>query len=287
MVNLKTREMRKLFLVSVFLLGYAQIFAGGGWSSGKNKGYFKLGQSIIVADQYFTPAGDVIPITTIGQYITYGFGEYGLSDRLDVTLYAPFFSRATLNQLNDLKGEVITQGDQLNSIGDIDVSLKYGLIQNKPIVVSTSITLGIPTGNPSGGVTSGLQTGDGEFNQMLRMDVSRSFPKFYTSAYVGYNHRTKDFSDEFRYGMEVGKPYGNWYFIFRTYGIKPLGTDGQPVPDQVNGLFGNRIEYLAFTPEVNYQVSEHFGLSASVGGAYYGKRVLANPNYGFGVFYKL
>lgn len=286
-MSLKTSAMKIFTLLFCLLASSFQMFAGGGWNAGKGNGYFKFGQSIIVADRYFTPAGDIIPITTIGQYISYGYAEYGISDRLDLTAYVPFFSRATLNQLNDINGEVITRGDQLNSVGDTDITFKYGLIQNSPTVISLSLTLGLPLGNPAGGTSGSLQTGDGEFNQMIRADISRSFDGFYSSAYVGYNHRTNNFTHELRYGVETGKPFKNWYFILRIYGIKPLFEGEGEVSGQINGLFGNQIEYLAFTPEVNYQITDQWGLSASLGGAFYGKRVLATPNYGVGVYFKL
>lgn len=261
--------------------------AGGGWNSGKGKGYFKLGQSLIIADHYFAPSGEVVPITTIGQYTTFMYGEYGLADKLDVVVYMPFFSRVTLNQLNDLNGQVLTPGDQLNSFGDTDISFKYGLLSGKPTVLSASVTFGLPVGVAGGGETGSLQTGDGEFNQMIRMDISRSFGKYYGSAYLGYNHRTNNFNDEIRYGIEGGMSVSSWYFILRLFGIKPIDNGKFVESGQVNGIFGNNIEFLSFTPEVIYSFSDRFGASAAFGGAFYAKRILAAPNLTFGIFWKI
>jgi hypothetical protein len=70
-------------------------------------------------------------------------------------------------------------------------------------------------------------------------------------------------------------------------GIKPIENGSFSESGQINGLFGNNIEYLAFTPEIVYQPFPRVGFSASVGGAFYAKRILASPNYGFGAFIKL
>jgi hypothetical protein len=282
-----TIDMKKIVLAVLISLTFSFAYAGGGWTSGKGKGYFKLGQSMIIADHYFTPAGDVIMIPTISQYVTFIYGEYGLTDRLDVVTYMPFFNRVTLNQLNDINGQIITPGDQLNSFGDTDITLKYGLLSGKPTVLSASLTFGLPIGIAGGGESGTLQTGDGEFNQMLRVDVSRSFNKFYGSAYLGYNHRTNNFNDEIRYGVEGGLSAAKWYFILRLFGIKPIENEDFVETGQINGIFGNNIEYLSFTPEVIYSFSDRFGASAAFGGAFYAKRILAAPNLTFGVFLKL
>jgi hypothetical protein len=287
MGNLRIDMKKTTLLISLIALSLQCAMAGGGWTSGKGKGYFKLGQSIIVADHYFTPSGDVVPITTIGQYSTFFYGEYGLTDKLDLVAYAPFFSRVTLNQRTDVNGQVITPGDQLNSFGDTDISLKYGVISGKPLVVSATLTLGLPLGVAGGGDTGILQTGDGEFNQMLRLDVSRSFNKFYSSAYLGYNHRTNNFNDEIRYGLEGGMAVSKWYFILRFFGIKPLESNKAIDVIPFNGIFGNKIEYLSFTPEVIYQVNDRMGFSVAFGGAFYAKRILAAPNLTGGFYIKL
>jgi len=286
MVNYRIKLFHFVSLLVIFSSIYHQSFAGGGWVSGQYHGYFKIGQSYIRASDYFTPKGQVIPITTIGIYTTSLYGQFGLTDRLDVIAYVPFFTRSTLNQLNDSNGNMLVQGDELNSIGDIDLTLKYGVIKNKPWVVAASLTLGLPSGNPTGGATSSLQTGDGEFNQMISIDMSRSLGKFYFSFLGGFNNRAKGFSNEFRYGTEVGYGTEKFYYILRFHGIKPLGKDQQELTT-INGVFGNRVEYFSFSPEINYQAGKKWGITAGMGGVIYAKRILAAPNFMAGIYLKI
>ncbi|MGB0525088.1 MAG: hypothetical protein ACPGJS_19095, partial [Flammeovirgaceae bacterium] len=200
----------KHILVVLFCIGLTfQAVAGGGWTKKKGTGYFKLSQWWLISDQHFTSTGAIDPNQTMGLFNTSIYAEYGLTDRFTSIVYAPLFSRALFyNQISGTTGEVLTSGEAINSIGDTDITLKYGLIQDKKIVLSSSLMLGLPLGNNSGGSAGNLQTGDGEFNQMIRLDASTSLniknlPTFYT-IYAGVNNRTNGFSDEFRYGIEAG-----------------------------------------------------------------------------------
>jgi len=268
--------------------GYQISYAGGGWTQPKGSGYFKLSQFAIIADQYFTPSGDIVDITTTGIYNTGIYAEYGFTDRFTAILNFPFFSRATLNRKETMDGTLVEEGDHLNSVGDTDLTLKYGLLQNSGVVLSASLTLGLPLGEQSGGRTGLLQTGDGEFNQMLLVEASRSFypAPIYASALVGFNHRTNNFSNEIRYGLEVGYNPGKFFANLRFYGVNPIKNDSQEVV-AVNGIFNNNVEYLSISPEIGYQVTDKFGASASVGGAFFAKNILAAPTLILGVFMKL
>ncbi|NJO03111.1 MAG: transporter [Bacteroidia bacterium] len=259
-----------------------------GWVPGKGNGFFKLGQNAIRADRFFSPLGNVTDITTTSLYISSFYGEYGLSKRLTAIAYVPFFVRVTLNEVRFEPSQEVIPGDELNAVGDIDLSLKYGLIQNKPFVLSVSLTLGIPSGEPGGGTTRLLQSGDGEFNQMLLLHAGYAVPstRLYLAALVGVNNRSEDFSEEFRYGLEAGYSFSDRFLA----AIKILGVqsfeNGEAL-GSTNGIFSNNTEYLAITPEVNYFFNDHWGISANVGFAASGQNILASPNFSFGVFYKL
>ncbi|ELR72937.1 hypothetical protein C900_00898 [Fulvivirga imtechensis AK7] len=284
--------MNSRLVLAVFLIASASTaMAGGGWPQPKGKVYLKLSQWWVISDQHFTNTGQIDPNLTRGAFNTSIYGEYGFTDRLTGILYFPFFSRATLNeQVSGTTGMLISEGDAVNSVGDADISLKYGLITNKPIVVSASLTLGLPLGNDSGGRDGSLQTGDGEFNQMITIDVSKSFkigdlyPFLTVSA--GFNNRTNDYSDEFRYGVEGGITFKKFTGILRVYGIKSLQNGEENFNAMGTSLFANNVEYMSFSPELAYNFTESLGISASYGTAFSGKLIYANPSYSVGVFLK-
>ncbi len=261
--------------------------AGGGWPQAKGSGYYKLNQNWIIADSFYGPEGDIVSVRTTSLYTTSLYGEYGITKRLTGILYLPFFVRNTLNEEQYSPSGTIIPGEALNSIGDTDISFKYGLIVDKPVVLSATLLLGLPLGATSGGEGGILQTGDGEFNQMLRMDVSASlYPTpVYTSAYVGFNNRTENFSDEFRVGAEVGVTFfKKLTAIAKLDVVQSLYNGSEEVAD--NGIFSNNTEYVSPTLEVGYAVREKWGIALSGGFAFSAKNILASPNFGIGIYLK-
>ena len=262
--------------------------AGGGWTKKKGKGYLKLSQYTIIANQYFNPEGNLIRINPrISFYNTALYGEYGLTNKITTELYFPFFSRSVLNSLQRRNGDFV-EGDAVSSIGDIDVSFKFGISQKGPTVVSGKITFGIPAGNASGGDTGTLQTGDGEFNQMITLDVGHSFypVPVYANASASLNNRTKGFSDEFRFSFEAGLTIKKFILIGRIIGVQSL-MNGNTADNANQGVFGNNIEYLTFMPELVYKIKDNYGVTAAVGTAFSGRQVLANPSYEIGFFFDI
>ena len=204
--------MKKLQIV-LFLLAAitSTALAGGPWPQKKGSGYFKLSEWWTVFDQHYTDAGLLDPNTTTGIYNTFLYAEYGLSNRVTGIFNGAIFGRNYMNNLvSATTNDVIVPGEAINGIGDIDLGLKYGL--TKPgarIPVAASLILGIPSGKTGGGTQGNLQTGDGEFNQMLQIDAGTGFrlgskTTAYVSAFTAVNNRTKGFSEEFRFGLEAG-----------------------------------------------------------------------------------
>lgn len=276
--------MKKTVLLIALLLPAFSLYAGGAWPQSKGKGFLKLGQNIIRSAYFYNPAGEIIDITTTSLYTTSLYGEYGLSSRLTGIVYFPFFVRGTLNKIQYRQSGNVEPGDAVNAIGDTDIGLKYTFL-SKSVFASLSLLLGLPVGDNSGGDSGILQTGDGEFNQLIRLDVSRSLmTNVFAAAYLGFNHRTRGFSDEFRYGMEVGFTWRNWTPILKINGVKSFfNGDAEAVQ---NGIFSNNTEYFSPNLEVNYQWREHVGLSVLGGFALAGRNILAAPTWSAGIYWK-
>jgi protein XagA len=280
---------KKLFVLTIFLsLSFSIVYGGGGWPQPKGKGYFKLSQNFIISPFYYSPSGQILDITTTSLFTTSFYGEYGFTNRLTGIIYFPFFVRGTLNQVQYNQSGKVDPGDSFQSIGDTDISIKYGLVVNKPIVVSATLLLGLPLGETAGGSTKILQSGDGEFNQMIRIDASHSFhPKpVYVSAYAAFNNRTNGFSDEVRFGTEVGLTLKKFIPILKLNVVKSL-YNGEAGESTQNAIFSNNTEFVSPTIELNYQATEKFGISGSGGFAFAAKNILAAPNWSLGVYLKL
>jgi hypothetical protein len=275
-------------LLLLFISSLPWCYAGGGWPQPKGKGYYKIGQNWIISDSFYGPEGDIVAIRTTALYTTSFYGEYGITNRLTGILYFPFFVRNTLNEERYQPSGNVVPGDEVNALGDTDVAFKYGLIVNKPVVLSATLVFGLPIGETTGGEGQILQTGDGEFNQMIKLDVSGSlYPApLYGSAYVAFNNRTEDFSDEVRYGFEVGYTFFKKITAIAKLNVVESLYNGKEELSENNGIFSNNTEYVSPMIEIGYALNDKWGISGSAGFAFSGKNILASPNFGIGVYLK-
>ncbi|MDP5168778.1 MAG: transporter [Bacteroidia bacterium] len=279
---------RIMLLLLTLSLFTANASAGGPWPAGKDKGFFKLGQRGIVSDRFYNPDGQIIPITTTGVYVTSFYGEYGLSDRWTVKGYVPLLFRSTLNEVRFEQSGRIEPGDQFTGLSDADLGISYALNQNKALALGVTLRLGIPIGETSGGETGLLQSGDGEFNQLLQLDWGYSFwpKKQFVNGSIGFNNRTKGFSDEFHFGLDFGTQIGDKVTaILKTYTVRSFFNGDAPQSN--TGIFSNNIQFVSFGPEVSYQLSKNLGLSAGAFFATAATNVLASPSLEAGLFWKL
>ena len=288
--------MKNSILIPLFLLfTISTAFGGGPWTQKKGKGYYKFSEWWLTYNQHFTDSGEIDPNITTGIFSTTLYVEHGLTDRLTGIVYAPLFSRNYYNnQVSQTTGETIQAGESLNSIGDFDVSLKYGLTApGAKIPISATLTLGLPFGETGKGELGILQTGDGEFNQMIQIDAGTGFQigntSAYVSGYVGINNRTNGFSEEFRYGFEFGAGLMNQklWLIGRLGGVESFRNGDLAIDNTNTSIFANNAEFTSFGLEASYYLTRHFGVSASFASAFRGRIIASAPSYSVGVFYDL
>lgn len=280
--------------LSLFLVFTFKAQAGGGWVHTKGKGFFKLSGWWISANNYYNLDGSSVSASgNFSYYNVNAYGEYGLTDKLEVQVYFPFLSQA---KHGDIAGGSTISGRSIASVGDADIGIKYGFIQNKPIVVSGHLILGLPLGkneiDPNAGFTNvPLSTGDGEFNQMIGLtaSTSKSFGSVngYTSLGFEFNNRTNGYSDETRLNFEVGAVIKEKLIL--AYKLRLLNSlkNGNKDLEFGASLFSNNTEYLAYTYEIAYNVTDKIGLTFNYAAVYNAKLILAAPTYSVGTYVNL
>lgn len=278
-------------LTVILILFPTILLAGGGWTKSKGTGYFKLTHWWLNSAKHYTTGGNQDVNANAGIYNTSLFAEYGITDRVTGILYFPFVSKAT----NDANSTLSVAEGSVSGIGDTDIGIKYGLNKpGSPFVFAGSLILGLPLGDDSGGPSGILRTGDGEFNQMVRFDLSRSasFGKIsgYANIYSGFNNRTNDFSDEVRFGGEVGiSGFENRvWLIARLDIVRSLGN-GVTTSDPFQGatIYANNTEFAAYGYQAAVYVTKKLGVSASYASAFDGENIFASPSYSMGIFFEM
>lgn len=281
------------YLLFILALSVAMpSWAGGPWTQPQGKGYFKLSEWWTIFNQHYTDAGKIDPNTTTGVFNTTIYAEYGLTNRFTAVLNFPFISRNYMNNVvSGTTGDILIPGEAINTLGDTELGFKYALTQPGKLPLSLSLILGLPFGEDAGGEQGNLQTGDGEFNQMLQLDIGAgtSFSNqlsVYTSAYTAFNNRTNGYSDEFRFGIEAGLGFfqQKLWTIFRLQGTESLKNGETAETITSTSLFANNAEHTSITVEAAYYITTKLGVSASFATALRGEIIAARPSYSFGVF---
>lgn len=270
-----------LILFTTLLLVRQEANAGA-WTQQRGEGYYKLGLRVVRATRFYEPGGNRISIPTTGDYTTSFYGEYGLTDRLTLVVDVPF-KRITLNrQVERTSGFVLFDGDAKTGVADSEFGVRFGLIRKGQSVLSAELLFGIPIGDDT--QQSGLLTGDGEFNQLFKLQFGQSlYPKpVYFSGEVDFNNRTNGYSDEFRYAAEIGYTFHSKFLaIFRIRGVESL-KNGDGALGGMVGLFANDQSYLSYGPELVYSVDRIFGVSLGIEGATRGENVLSAVAFSLG-----
>lgn len=271
------------YILFLFIIISIPVFAGG-WPQLKGGYYLKLSEWWLVSDQHFDRNGMIQPnIVEYGYYATSLYVEYGFGKRLTGLLNYPFINYTyTILPISMVKQSVW-------KTGDADIGLKYAIIFEKPIVASGSLVFGVPLGYTE---SNALKTGDGEFNQLIRMDASGGIKLFnsigWLNLYAGYNNRARGFADEVHYGLEAGMDISQdkLSITLRLAGIDVLGNDENAPSVNPQSLFSNYREYLSLSPEITYHINQSWGTTIGAGTALSGKNIFANPTISIGVFHK-
>lgn len=285
--------MKKSIYILFLCLFTSTLMAGDGWPKPKNSGYFKVAQWWLVANQHYTDQGQIDPNVTNGIYFTNIYGEYGITEKLTGTVYFPFFARSLFNNtVSSTTGEILQAGEAINSIGDLDLGLRYNLFQKGSTALSVGLQLGLPLGETAGGSEGVLQTGDGEFNQFVSLEVGQGLQlgsvNGWSKAYLGFNNRTEGFSDEFRYGVEAGVTLFKQKIslIGRLYGVESFNNGILASEATGTSIFANNTEHLTIAPEVAFHFNKKMGISAGFAKPLSGRLIYANTAYSVGVFYQ-
>jgi protein XagA len=254
------------------------------WTKSKGTGFYKLDFTRIKANSVFDTKGEIVNFRTLGNYTTSFYGEYGISNKLTVIGYVPFFVRNVVNETKGIQtGKILEPSIVNNNFGDVDLGFRYAL-STKGVAISANLLLGIPTGDAK--QIDGLFTGDGEFNQMLKIAAGTGSKRWWTQAAIGVNNRTKGFSDELRYDFEFGYKFfdDRLLAIIKLNGIESLENGNVSAVN--TGLFSNNVEFLGFGPEILYfaNAKKTIGISARLAGSLKGQNVLTGPSMSFGVF---
>jgi protein XagA len=163
----------------------------GAWTPKSGAAYHKLAAYHFSSDRSFgARAPDLRSYSDTN--LTYYF-EYGLTDRLTFVSSIPY---------KRLSSERSSGTVRSTGIGDIDLGLRYRLLQDGPLVLSTSWLLKAPYAYSS---NAALPPGNGQVDFEGRLLFGYGLgSNGYFGAELGYRYRAEAPADELRYLVEYG-----------------------------------------------------------------------------------
>jgi hypothetical protein len=277
--------MKSRFIVLlIVLIGSVSAKAGGGWVPKKGEGFFMLSHRVIAGSNFANSEAMFGRSPFAMVQTTNLYGEFGLGKRFGVVFYSPILTVSSQDAGVDVFGGTHV-ADSDFGLGDIDVAFKYQILDRK-YKLSGSVLFGLNTGNHRAGEFGMLHLGDGEFNQMLRLDFSHGFKSFWWNLYGGFNNRTLDNSDEIHGGGELGWKKNKLSVLLKIDGKFSL-FNGSRAESISPSIYSNNQEYLGVSPQLLYEFENHFGLMLETGFALHARNIIAAPSLSAGVFFNL
>lgn len=279
---------RTTLTIALIIFSASSAFAGG-WTQKRGEGFYKLGFQYIRATNYYEPSGNRVRITPLADYTTSLYAEYGIEDWLTLVGYVPFYHHVTLDRVvGRQSGMVYFDGDKASGFADPDIGVRIALVRNSPIVLAAAIGFGVPIGDAK--QPNGLLSGDGEFNQAISFEAGHSFYPLpmYATASVGFNNRTRGFSDEFLYAAQFGYTFNNLLTVaVNARGVESLRNGDDAVTGGMSGIYTNNQSYLELGGEVSYRITQAYGVSFGAYTATRGRNALSAPKFTAGVSLKM
>lgn len=278
--------MQRIVLGLVTILLPLQSANAGAWTQEKGGAFFKAATRFVRADTFYDPNGEPLDTATFGDNTVSLYGEYGIVDGFTVVANLPLRTLTLNRQVGKLSSAEQFSGDRVTAIGDGELALRGRLARIGSSVFSAQFTVGIPVGISE--QENGLVTGDGEADTRLEFHYGHGFSgvPLYLGLFAGYAKRFRGFSDEYRYGGELGYTFFNRaLLILKANGVRSRKNNDDPFEQIGDGNLVNNQSYLAYGPELNVRITGGLGVSALLELAALAENVYAAPALTVGLTY--
>lgn len=253
----------------------------GAWTAKQGAYYDKAAFNYYQSKENFDASGDRKDSPNNGKFTDYNLSnyfEYGLLDNLTV------INSLTYKWLENDTDTVRTKG---YGIGDIDLGLRYKLLDNEKIgIVSTQLLVKIPGFY---GKTDELPLGNGQYDAEVRLLYGRSlWPLLpgYANVEFGYRWRDGDPSDEYRYLLELGFDLTEKFYTRAKLDGYISADNGTKLDTSGNPTATNNYDLGKLDLTVGYKVAPNWGIELSYVPEVYGQNTSAGATYTAAVYCK-
>jgi len=270
-----------IIIISLPLLSAEHLF-GEGWTKKAGKGFYALDFRSLISSKYHDFSGKNIEINSLRDLAINLYSEYGLTDNFTLKINFPFYK---ILESNNSMGESIGN----KGIGDLDLGVRYKIMNFNSTILSASLTFGIPISNDDVYGGNMLPLSDGEYNQIIGIELGHSlYPlPMYLSGSIKFNNRNEGYSDQLKLGIEGGYNIKkNLLLNLRLSFLKSLNNGDKKVESNIIPLQSNNQEYIALKMGILYNFYRNIGIAAAANFGLYAKNILSAPVFSIGIYIK-
>lgn len=265
----------------LFLVTFSSAVLAGAWTAKKSAYYDKVAFNYYVSKDTFNSSGNRTDTPNGGKFTDYNLSnyfEYGLFDNLTV------INSVAYKWLQNEDNSSTTKG---NGIGDIDLGLRYKLLDHEKLgIISTQLLAKVPGLYKK---SDPLPLGNGQYDAEVKLLYGRSLWPFlpgYANAEVGYRWRADDPSDEYRYLLELGFDLTRKIYTRAKLDGIISADNGKKLDGSGNPTTTNNFDLGKLDLTVGYKVAPDWGVEASYVPALYGQNTAAGATYSLAAYFK-
>jgi hypothetical protein len=270
----------KTLLAIILVAACASTSFAGAWTAPQGNFYEKLAYNYYYSHEFFGSSG-----TRTGAFQHDKFTDHDVSNYFEygVTNDLTVINALTYKWLKNEDDNGHTSG---SGLGDVDLGVRYKLLDTRAGIVSTQLLVKIPGAY---GKNDALPLGNGQFDTELRLLYGQSlYPIIpgYANVEFGYRWRDGDPSDELRYLVELGVDFTKSIYA-RTKLDGTFSLDnGKKTDSSGNPTATNNFDLGKLDLALGYKVTPALGVEVSYRPDVYGQNTAAGANYSLALYYK-
>ena len=278
--------MRNIF-TAITLLFIISANAQSPWTKKKGEAYTQISYNIL--SKYSGLYGD---LKSTERFITDKtlslYSEIGITKDYTFLVNLPikFLKAEELSNKNNTTP--LTSEGSLTTIGNINIGVKRILLKKKKWLLSGQLTTEINTSTFDR--NTGLSSGYDTWTVSPLIIAGLGLNKLYFQLYTGAELRFKDYSNNLKFGGEVGYKIipRIWLvaFLKGTVSFKD-GSVILPLRNLSTGTYINNQQYVANGFKVIGELTDKLGVNASFTGALFADNVARREAMNFGIYYKI
>lgn len=216
------------------------------------------------------------------------YGEYGITDKLNVVAVLPFKAVSTLGVTDSTDfSEVLLDSGSITGLSNITLAIKYGLIDDRwKLAVSGQVKINSSSVNSDLGLATGFQAN--AYGVILHGGGGIG-KKGYGFADLGFNVYDNGFSETFEGQLEYGYALKERLYVGANMGYRISMQNGTFNDGNLlqTGLYSSDQEYVAVSLKASYEMKSGLGFNfATPIAPIYFNNIGFNGTLAFGVFYK-